>query len=214
MKDADIFIGCSGPRSIHQDEIKLMARDPLIFAMANPEPEIRPELVFEARPDAIMGTGRSDYPNQINNVMCFPFLFRGALDCHAKEINEAMKMAAAKALAGLAREEVPESVKKIASAATADRPVKVKTCGSLVASLEAHVLLAGDLATLKDNDKANVSAEAMLKELLADNKALIASLKSVKELASDAGDNATDGLLDDWTDQAEQRAWFLTQTIG
>jgi len=113
MKDADIFIGCSGPRSIHQDEIKLMARDPLIFAMANPEPEIRPELVFEARPDAIMGTGRSDYPNQINNVMCFPFLFRGALDCHAKEINEAMKMAAAKALAGLAREEVPESVKKI-----------------------------------------------------------------------------------------------------
>ena len=75
----------------------------------------------------------------------------------------------------------------------------------------------GDIAakqSVKDNDKANVSAEAMLKELLADNKALIASLKSVKELASDAGDNATDGLLDDWTDQAEQRAWFLTQTIG
>lgn len=102
MKDADIFIGCSGPKSISQDHIKLMNRDPLVFAMANPEPEIRPEAVFEVRPDAIMGTGRSDYPNQINNVMCFPFLFRGALDCHATEINEPMKLAAAEALARLA----------------------------------------------------------------------------------------------------------------
>lgn len=90
-----------------------MARDPLVFAMANPEPEIRPELVKEARPDAIIGTGRSDYPNQINNVMCFPFLFRGALDCQAIEINEPMKLAVSKALAKLAREEVPEEVKEV-----------------------------------------------------------------------------------------------------
>lgn len=103
LKDADIFIGCSGPKSVSQDQIKLMAKDPLVFAMANPEPEIRPEAVHEVRPDAIMGTGRSDYPNQINNVMCFPFLFRGALDTQAREINEPMKIAAARALANLAR---------------------------------------------------------------------------------------------------------------
>lgn len=87
----------------------------MVFAMANPEPEIRPELVKEVRPDAIIGTGRSDYPNQINNVMCFPFLFRGALDCFATQINEEMKMAASKALAALAREPVPDEVRKVYS---------------------------------------------------------------------------------------------------
>ena len=80
--------------------------------MANPDPEIRPELAKEIRPDCIIGTGRSDYPNQINNVMCFPFLFRGTLDVRASEINEAMKMAAAKALAELARESVPKEVRQ------------------------------------------------------------------------------------------------------
>jgi malate dehydrogenase (oxaloacetate-decarboxylating)(NADP+) len=90
--------------------IKAMARDPLIFAMANPDPEIRPEDAIAARPDAIIGTGRSDYPNQINNVLCFPFIFRGALDCGATTINEEMKVAAAHAVAELARAEVPEAV--------------------------------------------------------------------------------------------------------
>ncbi len=90
--------------------IKAMARDPLIFAMANPDPEIRPEDAVAARPDAIIGTGRSDYPNQINNVLCFPFIFRGALDCGATTINEEMKVAAAHAIAELARAEVPEAV--------------------------------------------------------------------------------------------------------
>jgi len=99
MKNADIFVGCSGPKSIGKDDIALMNGKPLVFAMANPEPEIRPEIVKEVREDAIIGTGRSDYPNQINNVMCFPFLFRGALDCRASQINEEMKLAVAKALA-------------------------------------------------------------------------------------------------------------------
>ena len=84
-----------------------MAKDPIIFAMANPDPEITPEQAKEAREDVIIATGRSDYPNQINNVMCFPFLFRGALDTRASEINEKMKMAAAIAIAKLAKLEVP-----------------------------------------------------------------------------------------------------------
>ena len=87
-----------------------MAKDPIIFAMANPEPEINPALAKETRPDAIIATGRSDYPNQINNVMCFPFLFRGTLDTRSPQINEEMKMAAANALAMLAREPVPNEV--------------------------------------------------------------------------------------------------------
>lgn len=87
-----------------------MNRDPIIFAMANPDPEILPEEAHAARKDAIVATGRSDYPNQVNNVLCFPFLFRGALDVRATEINYQMKMAAAKALAELAREPVPQEV--------------------------------------------------------------------------------------------------------
>ena len=87
-----------------------MAPTPIIFAMANPEPEIRPDVAKAVRSDAILATGRSDYPNQINNVMCFPFLFRATLDTRSREINEAMKMAAAKALAELARETVPPEV--------------------------------------------------------------------------------------------------------
>ena len=88
-----------------------MNPNPVVFAMANPEPEIRPEAAKAARPDCIIATGRSDYPNQVNNVMCFPFLFRAALDSRASEINEDMKMAAAKALANLTHEPVPQEVK-------------------------------------------------------------------------------------------------------
>jgi len=109
---ADAFIGCSVADIVTAEMIKKMARDPIIFAMANPEPEISPEIVLQARPDAIIATGRSDYPNQVNNVLGFPFIFRGALDTRATAINEEMKMAAVRALATLAREDVPEYVSR------------------------------------------------------------------------------------------------------
>lgn len=112
MKNADCFIGCSAKGLVSQDMVKSMAKDPIIFAMANPDPEITPEEVAEVRSDAIMATGRSDYPNQVNNVLGFPFIFRGALDVRARKINEEMKKAAAIALAKLAKEEVPEDVKR------------------------------------------------------------------------------------------------------
>jgi len=107
---ADVLIGVSGPKAFDEEIIRSLNANPIIFAMANPEPEIRPEVAKAVRDDIIIATGRSDYPNQINNVMCFPFLFRATLDCRAKQINEAMKMACAKALAMLAREPVPEQV--------------------------------------------------------------------------------------------------------
>jgi len=107
VKDADVFIGVSGAGALKKDMVKTMARNPIIFAMANPNPEITPEEAHAARDDAIVATGRSDYPNQVNNVLCFPFIFRGALDTRASQINEKMKMAAAEALAKLAREPVP-----------------------------------------------------------------------------------------------------------
>ncbi len=107
---ADVFLGLSAPGVLTADMVKKMARDPIILAMANPDPEIMPEDALAVRPDAIVGTGRSDYPNQVNNVLGFPFLFRGALDVYARSINEEMKLAAAHALAALAREDVPDSV--------------------------------------------------------------------------------------------------------
>ncbi len=107
---ADAFIGVSAAKLITGDMVKKMAKDPIVFAMANPVPEITPEEAKAARPDVIMATGRSDYPNQVNNVLGFPFIFRGALDCRATQINEAMKLAASKALANLAKEDVPDSV--------------------------------------------------------------------------------------------------------
>ena len=109
---ADVFFGLSQGNCVSKEMIKLMKQDPIIFAMANPDPEITYEDAVEARPDVIMATGRSDYPNQVNNVLGFPFIFRGALDVHATAINEEMKKAAAYALAKLAREDVPESVKR------------------------------------------------------------------------------------------------------
>src|SRR5512135_2911547 len=109
LEGADAFIGVSAAKLINGDMIKKMAKDPIIFAMANPVPEILPEEAKAARPDCIMATGRSDYPNQVNNVLGFPFIFRGALDCRATQINEAMKLAASKALASLAKEDVPDS---------------------------------------------------------------------------------------------------------
>jgi malate dehydrogenase (oxaloacetate-decarboxylating)(NADP+) len=107
---ADVLVGLSAAGAVTPDMVKTMAKDPVIFALANPTPEIMPEEVKAVRPDAIMGTGRSDYPNQVNNVLGFPFIFRGALDCGATAINEEMKMAATRALAALAREDVPDQV--------------------------------------------------------------------------------------------------------
>ena len=119
MKDADVFLGLSAKDVVSKDMIKSMAKNPIVFACANPDPEIKPELIHEVREDAIVATGRSDYPNQVNNLIGFPYIFRGALDVRAKEINEDMKVAAAKAIALLARENVPDEV---VSAYGGDRP--------------------------------------------------------------------------------------------
>ncbi len=110
MKDADVFIGVSVKGAVTQDMVASMADNPVIFAMANPDPEITPEEAHEVRVDAIVATGRSDYPNQVNNVLGFPYLFRGALDVHARAINDEMKIACAEALASLARADVPDEV--------------------------------------------------------------------------------------------------------
>lgn len=109
IKEADIFLGCSGAGLLTPEMLDTMAERPIVLALANPEPEILPEVAKATRPDCIIATGRSDYPNQVNNVLCFPFIFRGALDCGATEINEEMKMAAVHAIASLAHQEVYES---------------------------------------------------------------------------------------------------------
>lgn len=110
MRNADAFYGLAGKGAVNKEMVKSMAKNPIIFAMANPDPEITPAEVAEVRNDAIVATGRSDYPNQVNNVLGFPYIFRGALDVQAKTINEEMKVAAANALAELAREAVPQEV--------------------------------------------------------------------------------------------------------
>ena len=110
LKGADVFYGLSVANVLSPEMVKTMAQDPIIFAMANPDPEIKPELAREARKDVIIATGRSDYVNQVNNVLGFPFIFRGALDVRARAINEEMKFAASQALAALAKEDVPDSV--------------------------------------------------------------------------------------------------------
>lgn len=110
MAGADVFLGVSVKGAVTPDMVAAMADNPVIFAMANPDPEITPEEAHEVRPDAIVATGRSDYPNQVNNVLGFPYLFRGALDVHARAINDEMKIACAEALARLAREDVPDEV--------------------------------------------------------------------------------------------------------
>ncbi len=110
IKDADVFLGLSAKGALTKDMVKIMAKNPIIFACANPDPEILPEEIEEVRSDAIIATGRSDYPNQVNNLIGFPYIFRGALDVRSKTINEEMKVAAANAIANLAREDVPDEV--------------------------------------------------------------------------------------------------------
>ncbi|MGL9725771.1 MAG: malic enzyme-like NAD(P)-binding protein [Wolbachia sp.] len=110
IKDADVFIGLSAKNVLSEEMLKSMSRDPIIFALANPDPEVRPEFAKSVRSDAIIATGRSDYNNQVNNVMGFPYIFRGALDVYATTINDEMKIAAADAIAKLAREPVPDEI--------------------------------------------------------------------------------------------------------
>ncbi|MDF0607471.1 malate dehydrogenase [Wolbachia endosymbiont of Onchocerca gibsoni] len=110
IKDADVFIGLSVKDVLNEEMLKSMSKDPIIFALANPDPEVRPEFAKSVRPDAIIATGRSDYNNQVNNVMGFPYIFRGALDVHATVINNEMKIAAADAIAKLAHEPVPDEI--------------------------------------------------------------------------------------------------------
>jgi len=111
LKDADVFIGVAKPDLLTPEHVNLMAPKPIIFALSNPNPEIYPDVAKQARPDMIIATGRSDFPNQVNNVLCFPYIFRGALDVRAKCINQAMQIAAVDAIRQLVHEEVPESVK-------------------------------------------------------------------------------------------------------
>ena len=110
IKDADVFLGLSAKGALTKNMVKKMAKNPIIFACANPDPEITPEEIEEVRDDAIIATGRSDYPNQVNNLIGFPYIFRGALDVRSKTINEEMKIAAAHAIANLAKEDVPDEV--------------------------------------------------------------------------------------------------------
>jgi malate dehydrogenase (oxaloacetate-decarboxylating)(NADP+) len=110
VRDADVFLGCSAAGVMNAEMVKSMADRPIILALANPEPEIRPELAKAARPDCIIATGRSDYPNQVNNVLCFPYIFRGALDCGATKINETMKLACVREIAALAKAETSDEV--------------------------------------------------------------------------------------------------------
>lgn len=113
LEGADVFVGLSGANLLNPEDLLRMAANPVVFACSNPDPEIAPELAFATRSDVIMATGRSDYPNQVNNVLGFPFIFRGALDVRASRINEEMKIAAALALRDLAKQPVPEEVKRI-----------------------------------------------------------------------------------------------------
>jgi malate dehydrogenase (oxaloacetate-decarboxylating)(NADP+) len=110
LNGADVFVGVSGPDILPPEALKLMAPNPVVFACSNPDPEIKPVLAHAARKDLIMATGRSDYPNQVNNVLCFPFIFRGALDVRASVINDEMKIAAVNAIRAIAKEPVPASV--------------------------------------------------------------------------------------------------------
>ncbi|WP_094752465.1 malic enzyme-like NAD(P)-binding protein [Psychromonas sp. CD1] len=112
MEGADVFVGVSGPNLLSAENVKQMAKNPIIFACSNPDPEIRPDVAHAVRDDLIMATGRSDYPNQVNNVLCFPFIFRGALDARATEINAAMKVAAVHAIREIAKLPVSKAVLK------------------------------------------------------------------------------------------------------
>lgn len=171
LSGADMFLGLSKAKLLTQDMVKSMAINPIIFALANPEPEIRPEEAYAIRDDIIIGTGRSDYPNQVNNVLGFPFIFRGALDVRATKITENMKIAAAQALAKLAKESVPSEVCK----AYGVDEIKFGKDYIIPKPFDPRVLLVVAPAVAKAAIKDGVS---LVKEL--DEDAYIQSLKELK----------------------------------
>lgn len=171
LKGADMFLGLSKAKLLTQDMIENMANNPIIFALANPEPEIRPEVAHAIRDDIIIGTGRSDYPNQVNNVLGFPFIFRGALDVRATKITENMKIAAAMALAQLAKESVPSEVCK----AYGVDEIKFSKDYIIPKPFDPRVLLVVAPAVAKAAIKDGVS---LVKEL--DEDSYIQSLKELK----------------------------------
>lgn len=152
---ADIFVGVSGPNLFAADDLRLMAPNPIVFACSNPDPEIKPELAYATRDDLIMATGRSDYPNQVNNVLCFPFIFRGALDVRASAINDEMKVAAVNAIRTLAKEPVAEDVLKAAGVDKLEfgrdyiipKPIDPRLC-SRVAKAVAEAAVASGVARI------------------------------------------------------------------
>jgi malate dehydrogenase (oxaloacetate-decarboxylating)(NADP+) len=160
ISDADVFVGVSGPNLLSQAQVKMMASNPVIFACSNPDPEIKPELALAARDDLIMATGRSDYPNQVNNVLCFPFIFRGALDVRARTINDEMKIAAVHAIRTLAKEEVTSEVLEASSETSLSfgkdyiipKPTDSRLCAAVARSVAVAAVESGVAALpLPDN---------------------------------------------------------------
>ena len=157
MEGADIFVGVSGPDLLHPEALELMAPNPIVFACSNPDPEIKPEVALATRSDLIMATGRSDYPNQVNNVLCFPFIFRGALDVRATAINDEMKVAAVEALRSVSKEPVPESVLKASNVDSLTfgkdyiipKPMDPRLCGRIARAV-AQAAIDSGVARLED----------------------------------------------------------------
>lgn len=181
MKDADLFLGLSVADVVTAEMVKSMAARPIVFALANPSPEIAYEVAISSRPDIIFATGRSDYPNQINNVLGFPYIFRGAVDCGATEINEAMKVAAARAIADLAQQPVPENIKK----AYGDDKLKFGADYILPKPFDHRLLTVVAPAVIRAAEESGVATKQIedfdkytdfLKEIMCTNEALISYL--------------------------------------
>lgn len=157
MDGADVFVGVSGPDLLPPEALSLMAPNPVVFACSNPDPEIRPEVALATRSDLIMATGRSDYPNQVNNVLCFPFIFRGALDVRATAINDEMKVAAVEALRSVSKEPVPDSVLKASNVDSLTfgkdyiipKPMDPRLCAR-IANAVAHAAIDSGVARLEE----------------------------------------------------------------
>lgn len=186
MKDADVFLGLSVADVVTPEMILSMAPRPIVFALANPAPEIAYELAIKTRPDIIFATGRSDYPNQINNVLGFPYIFRGALDCGATTINEDMKVAAAKAIAALAQEEVPDTIIK----AYGGKPLKFGPDYILPKPFDRRLLTVVAPAVIEAATKSGVARKEIkdfdaykegLEEILCNNDSLIMYLMTAHD---------------------------------
>jgi malate dehydrogenase (oxaloacetate-decarboxylating)(NADP+) len=151
ISGADVFLGVSGPNLLGADDLALMAENPVVFACSNPDPEIDPDIANATRDDLIMATGRSDYPNQVNNVLCFPFIFRGALDVRASAINDEMKLAAVNAIRSLAKEPVPEAVLTAAGVTSLEfgrkyiipKPMDPRLCGRVARAVALAAVASG-----------------------------------------------------------------------